>query len=196
MLSKVSEAMKKNWADPEYRKNLSKGRSERSKKLWADPEYRARQHAGRVRMWRDPAYRATGGFKRGDKNPAFKHGDSARGSRSVEVTAFYMARGRCTNPNNRKWKDYGGRGIRFLFDNFQQFLAEVGRRPSKQHSLDRYPNNDGHYEPGNVRWATRHEQSTNRRPSSEWTYNCQSCGGVLVCNVCREPQLATFAIAC
>lgn len=45
---------------------------------------------------------------------------------------------------------------------FSAFLRDVGPRPSMKHSLDRFPNNDGHYEPGNVRWATRAEQQTNR----------------------------------
>jgi hypothetical protein len=46
---------------------------------------------------------------------------------------------------------------------FAAFLAAIGPRPSPQHSLDRYPNNDGHYEPGNVRWATRAQQGRNLR---------------------------------
>src|SRR6185436_8132120 len=59
-----------------------------------------------------------------------------------------------------------GRGVRVCAEwrnNFDAFLAYVGKRPSKRHSLDRYPNKDGDYAPGNVRWATQHEQARNRR---------------------------------
>lgn len=76
--------------------------------------------------------------------------------------AFMAASQRCNNPNNPGFKNYGGRGIKFLFDSFEQFIKEVGPRPDN-HSLDRI-NNDKHYERGNVRWATRKEQILNRRP--------------------------------
>lgn len=71
---------------------------------------------------------------------------------------------RCTNPNNGGFKNYGGRGIK-IYDqwrDFTNFLADVGERPSRELTLDRI-DNDGHYEPGNVRWATRKEQSQNQR---------------------------------
>jgi hypothetical protein len=74
---------------------------------------------------------------------------------------------RCTNPNHHAWKNYGGRGITVCDEwrqSFSAFLAHVGPRPTPNHSLDRYPNNDGNYEPGNVRWATRSEQRANSRP--------------------------------
>lgn len=75
---------------------------------------------------------------------------------------------RCTNPNARMWPNYGGRGIKVCDEwrDVEVFLAYIeanlGPRPH-DHSLDRI-NNDGHYEPGNVRWATRSQQSKNRRP--------------------------------
>lgn len=75
---------------------------------------------------------------------------------------------RCTNPANRQYKDYGGRGITICerWMKFENFLADMGLRPVGL-SLDRI-NNDGNYGPGNCRWTTRLQQSRNRRPSSEW----------------------------
>lgn len=82
---------------------------------------------------------------------------------------------RCTNPNSQCWKDYGGRGIqvcdRWMGDNgFLNFYADVGPRPSKAYSIDRYPNNNGNYEPGNVRWATYRQQNRNTRTNRLLTF--------------------------
>jgi hypothetical protein len=86
-----------------------------------------------------------------------------------EYRIWHNIKQRCLNPRNPGWPNYGGRGIRICerwlcFDNF---LQDVGPRPAQQPgrallSLDRI-NNDGHYEPGNVRWATQKEQCNNRR---------------------------------
>ena len=78
------------------------------------------------------------------------------------------ARGRCTNPNNKAYSRYGGRGIKFLFASFEQFISELGPRPEPKYSLDRI-DNDGNYEPGNVRWATPVQQARNR-PASKYFY--------------------------
>ena len=74
------------------------------------------------------------------------------------------------NPN---YPNYGGRGIsvcREWRDSFECFLLCVGARPTSKHSIDRFPNNDGNYEPGNVRWATKTEQDRNVRRNRwiEW----------------------------
>ena len=68
-------------------------------------------------------------------------------------------------PKAINYANYGGRGIKFLFTSFEQFFAELGPRP-KGKSVDRI-NNDGHYEPGNVQWATRSEQRKNQRPRAK-----------------------------
>jgi hypothetical protein len=78
---------------------------------------------------------------------------------------------RCTNPNAQGFEYYGGRGIKFLFSCFAEFYLDVGQRPTPEHSIDRI-NNDGHYEPGNVRWATRSMQNSNKRPPSAEASSC------------------------
>ncbi len=79
-----------------------------------------------------------------------------------EFRAYCGARQRCLNPKSPRYSRYGGRGIEFRYASFQEFLADVGFRPSPQHSLDR-KDNDGHYEVGNCRWATRSQQARNQR---------------------------------
>ncbi len=79
-----------------------------------------------------------------------------------EYKAFIHARYRCTNPECDVYMYYGGRGIQFKFETFEQFLVEVGLAPSVEHQLDR-KDNDKHYEPGNVHWVTKAAQMTNKR---------------------------------
>lgn len=79
-----------------------------------------------------------------------------------EHNSYVGARSRCTKPTNENYKNYGGRGIEFRFTSFEHFLNHIGFKPSPLHTLDRI-NVDGHYEPGNVRWATQIEQNRNRR---------------------------------
>ena len=78
-------------------------------------------------------------------------------------------RSRCDNAADPAYPRYGGRGISVTAswqgpDGFPNFVADVGERPSRSHSIDRI-NNDGDYEPGNVRWATPKQQANNRRNS-------------------------------
>ena len=84
-----------------------------------------------------------------------------RKPRTVERRCYTKAKERCENPNHIGWKYYGGRGIEFRFNSFAQFLACLGPRPDGC-VIDRI-NNDGHYEPGNVRWADTRTSALNRR---------------------------------
>ena len=89
-----------------------------------------------------------------------KHGMATSG----EYRSWDHAKQRCTNPNIDAAEHYIGRGITMCerwFSSFENFYADMGPRPTPKHSLDRYPDNDGNYEPGNCRWATQSEQIRN-----------------------------------
>lgn len=80
---------------------------------------------------------------------------------------------RCLNPNSKDFAYYGARGIRVCerwASSFANFLADMGKAPTTQHQLDRI-DNSGNYEPANCRWATRAENSRNRRSSLLLTHN-------------------------
>ena len=99
---------------------------------------------------------------------------------SAEYSAFHRAKNRCENKDNSSYFYYGGKGVKFLFDSFEQFYADVGPKVDPNTSLDRLDSN-GNYETGNVRWATLSEQAANRsnticleiggvsKPLSHWT---------------------------
>ena len=93
------------------------------------------------------------------------HGESTRGRPTPEYATWISMRARCLNPNSNGYDDYGGRGITICkrWDSFENFLEDVGRKPSPKHSLDRFPNVNGNYCPENCRWATKIEQARNTR---------------------------------
>lgn len=71
---------------------------------------------------------------------------------------------RCENPNSDSWMRYGGRGVKLHPEwnrDFFAFVAYVGEKPTPEHSIDRWPDRNGNYEPGNVRWATQKQQQAN-----------------------------------
>lgn len=80
---------------------------------------------------------------------------------------------RCYNPANQAYKDYGGRGIKVCdrWRDIEKFIADLPPGYRLGLEIDRYPNNDGHYEPGNVRWATRQENTSNRRSARLFTHD-------------------------
>lgn len=96
-----------------------------------------------------------------------RHGQARAKTREAtpEYAAWTAAKTRCYNPKIAGYKDYGGQGVRMAtewLNDFPAFFAHVGPRPSPKHSLDR-KDPWGHYEPGNVRWATAKEQANNQR---------------------------------
>lgn len=92
----------------------------------------------------------------------FKHGMS--GGKCAEYRIWNTMKGRCLNPRNKDYPKYGGRGVTVYlrWHDFMNFFADMGRRPSPSHTVDRI-NNDGNYEPENCRWATMAEQCSHRK---------------------------------
>lgn len=93
-------------------------------------------------------------------------------SKSSEYHSYQFAKNRCNNESYERYHDYGGRGIEFRFNSFEEFYAELGDKPEpkKDHSVDRI-NNNGHYERGNVRWEIQKNQARNRRSNYFITLN-------------------------
>lgn len=90
-----------------------------------------------------------------------KHGESADPTHK----AWRAMISRCDDPTTHNYANYGGRGISVCArwrESFENFISDMGRRPSSTHSIDRIEN-DGNYEPGNCRWATANQQARNRR---------------------------------
>ena len=105
-----------------------------------------------------------------------KHGRYGTG----EYLSYQGAKRRCEDPKTDNYRYYGGRGIQFRFKSFKEFFAELGPRPQGK-TVDRIENS-GHYEKGNVRWATKLEQARNRR--------CDNCQKLLARVIELEKRLA------
>lgn len=105
------------------------------------------------------------------------HG-GARNKGTPEYKTWGHIKTRCLNPNNKKYSNYGGRGIKICdqwLNSFEAFLLDMGPRPSPRHTIDRIDVN-GDYEPSNCRWATTLEQSYNKTSSVKVEVN-----GTLMC---------------
>ena len=108
-----------------------------------------------------------------------RHRHTAGGRRSATHLAWTNMIQRCTNDGRSDFGFYGGRGIRVCdnwMNSFVVFLADMGERPSKNHSLDRYPNQSGNYEPGNCRWATKDQQMQNTRSTQLIAFDGERMG--------------------
>jgi hypothetical protein len=98
-----------------------------------------------------------------------KHNDT----HSKEYNIWSKIKARCYKPSIKEYRNYGARGIKMCDrwrNSYANFLADMGRCPSPKHSIDRI-NNDGDYEPSNCRWATKRQQSVNRRNNLYINYN-------------------------
>lgn len=121
----------------------------------------------RVALLKDGTRQSCGCFNR-ERIAAgvrLKHGHDRKGKSTREYQTWYRIKQRCYNPNEPRYAHYGGRGIKMCkrwFDSFEAFYQDMGNRPPGT-SIDRFPNNDGDYEPGNCRWATPKQQANNMR---------------------------------
>lgn len=102
-----------------------------------------------------------------DRGSRLRHGEKRRGNYTRLYTIWSTMKARCSNPNKDGYEYYGGRGIRVCeewinsYEEFRDWALNNGYKPHL--TIDRFPDSDGDYKPDNCRWATKTEQSRNRR---------------------------------
>lgn len=101
------------------------------------------------------------------------HGHCLGDQSTTTYNIWISMRNRCERPKARGYKNYGAKGVSVCerWKLFENFLADMGPRPSADKSIDRFPNKTGNYEPGNCRWATQREQQNNRTNNHRITIN-------------------------
>lgn len=100
------------------------------------------------------------------KTARVTNGAHVGGKRMPEYGIWASMKERCSNPNQKSYARYGGRGIRVCpeWQDFSQFIRDMGPRPSSEHTIER-ENNDGNYEPSNCRWEPMSVQANNKSTS-------------------------------
>src|SRR5882762_1082327 len=91
--------------------------------------------------------------------------------KTAEYLAWQNMKARCYRKSHNSYPFYGGCGVivcAHWLHSFENFFADVGKRPSRKHSLDRFPDWQGDYTRDNVRWATKSQQMLNRVPSEKF----------------------------
>lgn len=104
-----------------------------------------------------------------------RHGQAVGRVMTVEYRLWIAMRQRCKNPKNISYPNYGGRGIKVCerWESFDDFFADIGKRPGSGYSIERRDNSKG-YEPTNCFWATRKQQARNKRNSRMLTIGVET----------------------
>lgn len=111
-----------------------------------------------------------------------KHGGYANGKETPEHYTWRTMVARCTRPTDHAYHYYGGRGITVCkrWMDYKKFLADMGKRPSAEHSLDRIKNDKG-YMPSNCRWSTRSVQQKNKSSTRRYSNGKGFVGTLVEC---------------
>lgn len=119
----------------------------------------------------------------------YKHGQT----NIPEYGVWGGMRNRCNNPNHPKFAQYGGRGINVCdrWDDFANFLADMGERPSPRHSIERIDNN-GDYTPENCKWGTLIEQMNNQQKTLMIDYQDRTQSLSIWCRELNIPRYRTY----